>query len=61
MAALAIQRVIERVSGLTRKQLVRRLRPLRSGVIVIDDKEHLAAAYIPQEMKGLLKKLQAGH
>jgi hypothetical protein len=61
MAALAIQRQVEQVSGLTRKQLVRRLRPLRSGKIVIDNKEHLADAYIPDEIKPLLKKLGSGH
>ncbi len=61
MAALAIQRIIERLGGVTRKKLVRELRPLRSGTVVIAGNTYPAKAFIPPETKPLLKKLLTGH
>jgi len=58
MAALAVQRTIEPLAGMTRKKLVRELRPLRSGTVVI------AAMFIRPKListgtKPLLKKLRS--
>jgi transposase len=61
MAALAVQRTIEPLAGMTRKKLVRELRPLRSGTVVIAGNVYPAQAYIPPGTKPLLKKLRSGH
>ncbi len=57
MAALAIQRTVERVSGISLKKVVKTLRTIRSGTVVIGGKEHPAEAIIPPSAVPLLKKL----
>ncbi len=61
MAALAIQRRVERQTGITRKKIIRELRPLRSGTVNIAGNTYTAQAFIPPSVKPLLKKLRAGH
>ena len=61
LAALAIGKVIEKNTGMTIKRLVRKLRPIRSGVVLINGKEYEAEAEISTEIKTLLRKLRSGH
>lgn len=61
LAALAIGKLIEKNTGLTIKRLVRTLRPIRSGVVLINGKEYEADAEISPEIKALLQKLHSGH
>jgi len=61
MAALAIGRTIEHKTGMSIKQLVRTLRPIRSGTVSIAGKEYPAKARIPQDVQELLEKLQTTH
>ena len=61
LAALAIGKVIEKNTGMTIKRLVRTLRPIRSGVVLINGKEYEAKAEISTEIKTLLRKLCSGH
>ena len=61
LAALAIGRMIERLSGISLKQFVKTLRPIRNGTVVINGKEYQADAIIPPSLIPLLKKLEAGH
>jgi transposase len=60
MAALAIGRIVEKRTGLSIKKLVKTLRPIRSGTVVIADKEYPAEAEIPASVAVLLRKLR-GH
>ena len=57
MAALAIGRVMEKKTGLSVKRIVKILRPLRSGTVIIAGKEFEAEANIPQSIKLLLRQL----
>ena len=57
MAALAIQRQLERSVGITRKKIVKILQPIRSGTVIIAGKEYAAGSKIPDDIKPLLKKL----
>lgn len=61
MAALAMGRVIEHKTGLSIKKIVKTLRTIRSGSVVIAGKEYSAAAEIPGSVTPLLKKLERGH
>lgn len=61
VAALAIGRTIERLSGLSLKQCVKTLRPIRNGTVVMNGKTYRADAIIPPSIVPLLKKLDAGH
>ncbi len=60
-AALAIGRTIERLSGVSLKQFVKTLRPIRNGTVIINGKTYAADAIIPPSIVQLLKKLEAGH
>lgn len=60
-AALAIGRTIEQSTGLSLKQFVKTLRPVRTGRVLINGKSYLAEAIIPPDIKEILKKLNAGH
>ena len=57
MAALALQRDIERVSGTSLKQIVKQLKPIRSGYVSFAGKNYMARARIPQATQILLEKL----
>jgi hypothetical protein len=61
LAALAIGKVIEDNTGLSIKRFVRTLRPIRSGTVLINDKEYEAEAELSTEVKSLMRKLRSGH
>lgn len=61
LAALAISRNIEYQKGISIKQFVKLIRPLRSGIVTFDDKEFLAEPEVPEEAKRVLNKLFSGH
>ena len=61
LAALAISRNIESLTGVSIKQFVKLLRPIRSGIVTINEREILAEPEIPEEVKTLLKHLTPGH
>lgn len=60
-AALAISRVIEHDTGLSIKQFVKTLQPIRSGIVTINGAEYLAGAAIPPAVAEILHRLRAGH
>lgn len=61
LAALAIGRMIEYRTGITIKRFVNTLRPIRSGIVIINGKEYLADPEISPDVRSLMRKLQAGH
>lgn len=61
VAALAIGRVVEKRTGLSIKRFVKTLRPVRSGVIALNDEEYSVEPEIPPSIKPLLHKLRLGH
>jgi transposase len=61
LAALAIGKTIEQATGLSLKQIIKTLRPIRSGTVVISGKEYPAEAVIPSSVTPLLEKLLPGH
>ena len=60
-AALAIGRKIEYQTGISIKQFVKLLRPIRSGIVTINGNDILAEPEIPDEVKSVLKSLGSGH
>lgn len=61
LAAMAVGRTIEQLSGLSLKHFVKTVRPIRSGIVVINKKEYHAEAIIPPSVVPILKKLDAGY
>ena len=61
LAALAISRRIEHQTGISIKQFVKLLRPIRSGIVTINGKEVLADPEVPELVKKLLICLSSGH
>jgi transposase len=61
LAALAMGKIIENRAGISIKRLVKILRSIRSGVVIINGKEYPANAEIPVELIPLIRKLRAGH
>jgi DDE family transposase len=61
MAALAIGKTIEGKIDMTTKRFVKRLRTVRSGVVIIDGKEYPAKAALPEDVDNLLRKLKRTH
>jgi len=61
LVALAIGKTIEYCTDMSIKRFVKTMRPIRSGIVIINDKEYLAEAEISPEEKTLLAKLQTGH
>ena len=61
LAALAISRSIEQQTGISIKQFVKLLRPIRSGIVTINDREVLAEPDVPEQAKMVLNKLGSGH
>ena len=61
LAALAISRRIEHQTGISIKQFVKLLRPIRSGIVTINGKEILAEPELPETVKTLLIRLSSGH
>lgn len=60
-AAMAIARTIENHTGISIKQFIKTLKPIRSGTVVINGRDYTAEAEIPPSVKLLLKKLKPGH
>jgi transposase len=60
-AALAIGRNIEYQTGISIKQFVKLLRPIRSGIVTINGNEFLAEPEIPDAVKPVLNRLSSGH
>ena len=58
---LAISRRIEQLTGASIKRIVKILRPIRSGTIVINGIEYPAEPEIPKDIHKLLLKLESGH
>ena len=61
LAALAIGRMIESRTDISIKRFVNTIRPIRSGIVIINDKEYPADAEIPPDLKQLIRNLQPGH
>jgi len=61
LTALAISRTIERKTGISIKQFVKQLRPIRSGIVTFNGKDLLADAEIPEPTLSVLRKLSSGH
>lgn len=57
-AALAIGREIERKTGMSIKQVVKMLKPVRTGIVLIGNTEYEASEEIDYEIQLLLDKLQ---
>jgi len=60
-AALAISKNIERKAGISIKQFVKLLRPIRSSIVVFKGKEILADPIIPEPVSKVLNNLFRGH
>lgn len=60
-AAMAVGKSLERKTGISVKQLVKILRPVRSGIIVVNGYEYEAQEYITPVIHKLLEKLRSGH
>lgn len=58
LTALAIGRTIEQMTGLSLKQFIKTLRPIRNGIVSINGKEYPAKAIIPTPVALMLKKLR---
>ncbi len=54
LAALAISRNIESLTGVSIKQFIKLLRPIRSGIVAINEREILAEPEILEQLKILL-------
>lgn len=61
LAALAVGKSIEAQTGVSIKQFVKLLRPIRSGIITINGNEIVAEPDIPKAVEDVLKKLTSGH
>ena len=61
MAALAIGKSIEAQTGISIKQFVKLLRPIRSVVITINGNETIAEPEISEPVNDVLMKLSSGH
>ncbi len=57
LAAMAVGKTIEAKTGLSIKQFVKTLRPIRSGVITLNNHDYPVEAQIPEVIHTLLKKL----
>ena len=61
LTALAISRNIERKTGISIKQFVKLLRPIRSGIVTFNGKELLVEAEVPETTLVVLDRLSSGH
>jgi hypothetical protein len=61
LTALAIGRIIESLTGISIKQFVKLLRPIRSGVVIINGQEYPAKEIIPDPILTVLRKLGPGY
>jgi len=61
LAALAVSKNIEHLTGISIKQFVNSLRPIRSGIVTINGSEVIAEPEVPDGVAATLKKLSPGH
>jgi transposase len=61
LAALAVSRNIEYLTGISIKQFVKILRPIRSGIVTINGSEVVAEPEVPDGVAAILKTLSPGH
>jgi hypothetical protein len=61
LAALAMGRNIETQTGMSIKQFVKALRPVRSGIVLINGKEYPAKEIISESVQAILKNIDSGH
>jgi len=61
LGALAISRNIEVQTGMSIKQFIKLLRPIRSGFISINGVEMLAEPEVPNAVRSILNRLSSGH
>jgi len=57
LAAMAVGKTIEVKTGLSLKQFIKTLRPIRSGMITLNSHDYPVEAHIPEVIHTLLKKL----
>ena len=57
LAAMAVGKTIEAKTGLSLKQFIKTLRPIRSGVITLNSYDYPVEAQIPEVIHKLLQKL----
>lgn len=60
-ASLAISRRMEKLTGESVKRIIKILRPIRSGTIVINGAEYPAEPEVSKDIHTLLQKLESGH
>ena len=61
LVALALGKTIEKRTGLSIKRFTNTLRPIRSGIVIINGREYPAEAQVPPEVSTIMRKLQTGH
>ena len=61
LTSLAVGRNIEDKTGISIKQFVKIIRPIRSGVVIINGQEYPAKEIIPDLVQNLLRKLDSGY
>jgi transposase len=61
LTALAIGRKLEAKTGMSIKQFIKTLRPIRSGIVIINGQEYPAKESIPESIRTMLKKLYSGY
>lgn len=59
--ALAISKNIEQKTGISIKQFIKLLRPIRSSIVVFNGNEILAEPIVPEPVSKVLKRLSSGH
>jgi hypothetical protein len=59
--SLAISRRMEKLAGLSIKRIIKTIRPIRSGTVIINGTEYPAEPEIPKDIHNLLQKLESGH
>jgi len=60
-AALAMARTIEHTTGVSIRQFVKLLQPVRSATLQVNGRAYRAEAEIPESVANLVEKLRAGH
>jgi len=61
LAALAVARTIERKTGVSIRQFVKLIRPIRSATLQIHGHEYHAEPEIPESVANLIQKIRTGH
>jgi transposase len=61
LAAIALGRTIEAKTGTSIRHLIKTLRTIRSGTVLINGREYPAKEVIPSNVQLILKKLHSGH